>query len=100
MNNDLIMKPFLTIDNFFSIFKKLIDQMGSLNVREKAIIDLFLPNIFTKDKKKIKSIKKWFKGFPIFISSVKYANYNFKEEQNLNDFKNMFYNADINYYVF
>ena len=100
MNNDLIMKPFLTIDNFFSIFKKLIDQMGSLNVREKAIIDLFLPNIFTKDKKKIKSIKKWFKGFPIFISSVKYADYNFKEEQNLNDFKNMFYNADINYYVF
>ena len=100
MNNDLIMKPYLSIDNFFSIFKKLIDQMGSLNDREKAIIDLFLPNIFTKDKKKIKSIKKWFKGFPIFISSVKYADYNFKEELDLKDFKNMFYNAAINYYVF
>ena len=100
MNNDLIMKPYLSIDNFFSIFKKLIDQMGSLNDREKAIIDLFLPNIFTKDKKKIKAIKKWFKGFPIFISSVKYADYNFKEELDLKDFKNMFYNAAINYYVF
>ena len=100
MNNDLIMKPFLTIEKFFSIFKRLIDQMGSLNDREKAIIDLFLPKIFSKNKKKIKSIKKWFKGFPIFISSVKYADYNFKEEENLNDFKNIFYKADINYYVF
>ena len=100
MNNNLIMKPFLTIEKFFSIFKRLIDQMGSLNDREKAIIDLFLPKIFSKNKKKIKDIKKWFKGYPIFINSVKYADYNFKEEENLNDFKNIFYKADINYYVF
>ena len=100
MNNNLIMKPFLTIEKFFSIFKRLIDQMGSLNDREKAIIDLFLPKIFSKNKKKIKDIKKWFKGYPIFINSVKFADYNFKEEENLNDFKNIFYKADINYYVF
>lgn len=57
MNNNLIMKPFLTIEKFFSIFKRLIDQMGSLNDREKAIIDLFLPKIFSKNKKKLKILK-------------------------------------------
>ena len=99
MNNNLIMKPYLTIDNFFSNFKTLINQFSEKKKRESAIINLFLPNIFSKDKKKIKNIKKWFDDFPIFISSVKYASYNFKDNKNLTEFKKIFENADIKYYL-
>lgn len=99
MNNNLIMKPYLTIDNFFSNFKTLINQFSEKKKRESAIINLFLPNIFSKDKKKIKNIKKWFEDFPIFINSVKYASYNFKDNKNLTEFQKIFENADIKYYL-
>ena len=58
MNNNLIMKPYLTIDNFFSNFKTLINQFSEKKKRENAIINLFLPNIFSKDKKKIRYLKR------------------------------------------
>ncbi len=99
MNNNLIMKPYLTIDNFFSNFKTLINQFSEKKKRESTIINLFFSNIFSKDKKKIKNIKKWFEDFPIFINSVKYASYNFKDNKNLTEFKKIFENADIKYYL-
>ena len=52
MNNNLIMKPYLTIDNFFSNFKALINQFSEKKKEKMQLLIYFYRIFLVKIKRK------------------------------------------------
>jgi hypothetical protein len=99
MNNTQIMKPYLTIDEFFDKFSRMLNLDTPKEEREQLIIDLFLPDFFNKDPKRREGMLDWFHGYPVSLVNVNYVPYQFSENQNLKDFGNKFNIVDYSYLI-
>ena len=94
MNDKEVMKPYMTIDEFFNKLKLLIDESNTKEERDKMILDLFLPKIFSDDFNDISKILLWFLNYEVSIVNVNYVPFNFKQNQNSTDFKKLWKKVD------
>ena len=96
MNDENIMKPYLTFDDFFNNFEKLFVYKNKKE-KENAILNLFYPNVYGKYNEEDKNkILNWFKD-EIKLINVYYVPFTFNQNQNNKDFIN-FYNEVFNSY--
>ena len=86
MKNEKIMEPYLTIDNFLLYLYNILDPNIDFHLRNYALYSLFLPKEFSPTKKMKKKIINWFGLYKIELIHVSYQSYNFKENQEMNDF--------------
>ena len=94
MNDKEVMKPYMTINEFFNKLKLLIDESNTKEERDKMILDLFLPKIFSDDFNDISKILSWFLNYEVSIVNVNYVPFNFKQNQNSTDFKKLWKKVD------
>ncbi len=94
MNDKEVMKPYMTINEFFNKLKLLIDESNTKEERDKMILDLFLPKIFSDDFNDISKILSWFLNYEVSIVNVNYVPFNFKQNQNSTDFKKLWNKVD------
>jgi hypothetical protein len=99
MNNTEIMKPYLTIEEFFDKFSRMLNFDTPKEEREQLILDIFLPSFFTKNQTRIDGMLKWFGGRPVTLININYVPYQFNENQNLKDFKTRFDIVDYTYLI-
>jgi len=99
MNNTKIMKPYLTIEEFFDKFSRMLNLDTPKEEREQLILDIFLPDFFTKNQSRIDGMLEWFGGRPVTLININYVPYQFSENQNLKDFKNRFNIVDYSYLI-
>ena len=86
MNSSKIMEPYLTIDNFLNYLNDILDPNIDFHLRNYALYSLFLPKEMSPTKKMKKKIATWFGIYKIELIHVTYQSYNFKENQEMNDF--------------
>jgi hypothetical protein len=99
MNNTEIMKPYLTIEEFFDKFSRMLNLDTPKEEREQLILDIFLPSFFTNNQTRIDGMLKWFGGYPVTLININYVPYQFSENQNLKDFKTRFDIVDYTYLI-
>ena len=96
MNDENIMKPYLSFDEFFDNFEKFF-VYNNKEEKEKAVLNLFYPDVYGKYNEKDKNkVLDWFKN-KIKLINVYYVPFTFNQNQNNRDFIN-FYNEVINSY--
>ena len=94
MGNSKIMKPFLTIDEFFDKMSIMLNPDTPIRVVEDMILDLFLPEEFTEDQKLIDSMLDYFGGNPVTLVNVNYAKFNFGIKYDDMRFRQLFHKVD------
>lgn len=99
LNNKEIMKPYLTIDEFFRRMKTMLNPNISRQVFEQTIIELFLPPIFTTDKKLIKRTLSYFNNNHAKLIKVNYALFNFSNKYKGKAFDKLFNYVDKHYRI-
>ena len=97
MNDKEVMKPYMTINEFFNKLMLLIDESNTKEERDKMILDLFLPKIFSDDFNDISKILLWFLNYEVSIVNVNYVPFNFKQNQNSTDFHKLWHEVGTNY---
>ena len=89
MKNEKIMEPYLTIDNFLNYLNDILDPNIDFHLRNYALYSLFLPKEMSPTKKMKKKIATWFGIYKIELIHVTYQSYNFKENQEMDDFDDL-----------
>ena len=97
MSNKKIMKPYLTIDDFFEKMKIIYNPNSSKEKIDKNIVDLFMPNFFIDDKEKINKLIHWFHVTKNKLVNVYYTPFNFEQNQKSKKFKKYFKIVNNNY---
>ena len=92
-----VMKPYMSIKDFFDKVELLINDNNTKLERDKMLIDLFLPEIFSNKAEDIDKVLNWFLNYRVSIANVNYAAYNFKENQNSTDFHKLWHEVDSHY---
>ena len=100
ISNKKIMKPYLTIDEFFEKMRTMINPDTPREIVDKTIIELFLPPIFTESKSIKKAMLKYFSWAPVTLVNVFYVKYNFGIQSKGEKFKNLFKAVDKHYYIY
>ena len=100
MGNSKIMKPFLTIDEFFDKMRIMLNPDTPIRVVEDMILDLFLPEEFTEDQKLIDSMLDYFGGNPVTLVNVSYAKFNFGIKYDDMRFRQLFHKVDYSYLIY
>lgn len=100
MSNPKIMKPYLTIDEFFDKMRIMLNPDTPIKEVEKMILDLFLPKEFTEDQKLIDSMLEYFGGNPVTLVNVNYARFNFGIKFNDMRFRELFHKVDYSYLIY
>lgn len=96
--NKTLMKPYLTIDAFFEKLAALLDNDTPIDLRNKMIIELFLPKVLIDDEEKRRSMINYFKG-KVSLVKVDYAPYNFSIYIKGNAFKKRFDDLDQHFFI-
>ena len=90
INDEDIIKPYLTIDEFIDNFRIMLDFNSTKEERDNSIIKLFLPPLFTNNKEIKRKLIKWFYGNHVLLYNVNYVTYHFSNIENPNDFIRIF----------
>ena len=98
--NEKIMSPYLTVETFFDKMSTMLNPDTPRDKVEQMILDLFLPDIFTKDQKLIDSMLSYFKGRPVTLVNVNYVKFNFGVKYNDIRFKQLFHKVDYHYLIY
>ena len=98
--NEKVMAPYLTIDTFFEKMNTMLNPDTPRDKVEQMILDLFLPDFFTQDKKLIDSMLNYFKGVPVTLVNVNYVKFNFGVKYNDIRFKQLFHKVDYHYLIY
>ena len=97
INDEDIIKPYLTIDEFIDNFRIMLDFNSTKNERDNAIIKLFLPPLFTNNQVIKFKLIRWFYGNHVKLYNVNYVTYNFSNIENPNTFIKVFEKVNATY---
>ena len=98
--NEKVMSPYLTVETFFDKMSTMLNPDTPRDKVEQMILDLFLPDFFTKDQKLIDSMLDYFKGRPVTLVNVNYVKFNFAVKYNDIRFKQLFHKVDYHYLIY
>ena len=84
-----IMKPYLTINEFFNKMEIILNPKVNENERINELVNLFYPKIFSNDENKRNKIRNWFERKNIKLIAVNYCSYNFEENEKNHQFNNV-----------
>ena len=98
--NEKVMSPYLTVETFFDKMSTMLNPDAPRDKVEQMILDLFLPDFFTKDQKLIDSMLDYFKGRLVTLVNVNYVKFNFGVKYNDIRFKQLFHKVDYHYLIY
>lgn len=87
--NDMVMKPYLTIQKFFDYFEKLL-QTTLVKRRNELLLDIFYPKFFSDDKNKIDFFLSFFNKKKIILTDVEYSDFDFDVKEKGEIFRDLF----------